>query len=151
VRPSHRGPPAKQLYRYASGFDNFTYSNLSAAPHTLRTITQFGFREGTAGQIVAVGVRKLPRRAIRIVTTHEAERAGLAPQKPEMLRYHTNRGCIAFCLELPDRLAPLIFLPRRIKPGIPVAQLIYCEQMDDFQDNSRGIYLWLLARPILLC
>ena len=63
-----------------------------------------------------------------------------------MLRYHANRGCITFCLELPDRLAPFIFLPRRIKPGIPVAQLIYCERMDDFQDNSRNIYLSLLAR-----
>jgi hypothetical protein len=152
VRPSHRGPPAKELYRYASRFDNFTYSNLSAASHTLKTITQFGFREGTAGQILAVGVRKVPRSAIRIVTTHDAELAGLEPQKAEMLRYHANRGCIAFCLGLPDRLAPLIFLPRRIKPGIPVAQLIYCEQMDDFQDNSRGVYLWLLARgyPALL-
>jgi hypothetical protein len=146
VRPSHRGPPAKELYWYAGKFDNFTYSNLSAASHTLKTITQFGFREKTAGQILAVGVRKGPRRAIRIVTMHDAEQAGLAPQKAEMLRYHANRGCIALCLELPDRLAPLIFLPRRIKNVIPLAQLIYCEQMDDFQDNSRSIYLWLLAQ-----
>jgi hypothetical protein len=146
VRPSHRGPPAKELYRYASRLDHFTYSNLSAAPHTLKTVTQFGFRERTAGQIIAVGVRKGPRRAARLITTQDAERAGLPPQKSEILRYHENRGCIAFCLEIPDRLAPFIFLPRRIKPGIPVAQLIYCERMDDFQDNSRSIYLWLLAR-----
>jgi hypothetical protein len=152
VRPSHRGPPAKELYRYASQFDNLTYSNLSAASHTLKTISQFGFREGTAGQILAVGIRKAPPSAIRIVAIHDAERAGLAPRKAEMLRYHANRGFIAFCLELPDRLAPFIFLPRRIRPGIPVAQLIYCEQMEDFQDNSRSIYLWLLAQgyPALL-
>ncbi|HZT35567.1 MAG TPA: hypothetical protein VFA15_06585, partial [Nitrososphaera sp.] len=76
----------------------------------------------------------------------DAERAGLAPEKAQLLRYHANRGCISFCLELSDRLAPLIFLRRRIKPGLPVAQLIYCERMDDFQDNSRNIYLALLAR-----
>jgi hypothetical protein len=152
VLPPHRGLPAKELYRYACRFDNFTYCNLSPASHTVKIITQFGFRERTAGQILAIGVRKVPRRVVQIVTTHDAERAGLLPQKAEMLRYHANRGCIAFCLELPDRLAPLIFLPRRIKPGIPVAQLIYCEQMDDFQDNSRSIYLRLLARgyPALL-
>ena len=152
VRPSHRGLPAKELYRYATRFDHFTYSNLSAAPHTLKTITQFGFQERTAGQIIAVGVRKVTRRPTRIVTMQDAERAGLSPQKAEMLRYHENQGCIAFCLELPDRLAPFIFLPRRGKLGIPIAQLIYCEQIDDFQDNSRSIFLWLLTRgyPALL-
>jgi hypothetical protein len=152
VRVSHRGPPARRLYRYASSFDNFTFSSLSAVPRTLKALTQLGFRERTVGQILAVGVRKAPRSAVRIVTTRDAERAGLTPQKSEMLRYHASRGCIAFCIELPDRLAPLIFLPRRVKQTFPVAQLIYCEQMDDFQDNSRSIYLWLLARgyPALL-
>lgn len=146
VRPSHRGVPARELYRYASRFDRFTYSNLSPAPHTLKTIKQSGFRERTAGQIIAIGVRASDPRPTQIVSLQDAERAGLTPQKTAMLRYHSNLGCIAFCLELPDRLAPLIFLPRRIKPGLPVAQLIYCEHMDDFQDNSRSIYLSLLAR-----
>lgn len=146
VRPSHRGVPARELYRHASRFDHFTYSNLSPAPHTLKTIAQSGFRERTAGQIIAIGVRAADRRPTQIVSAQDAERAGLTSQKTEMLRYHSNLGCIAFCLELPDRLAPLIFLPRRIKPGIPVAQLIYCEQMNDFQDSSRSVYLWLLAR-----
>lgn len=37
VRPSHRGPAAKELYRHASSFDGPTYSNLSAAAHTIKT------------------------------------------------------------------------------------------------------------------
>lgn len=149
VRPSHRGPPARELYRYATQYSNFTYSNLSAASHTLKTVLQSGFRERTAGQIIAVGIRKTPRKAVRLVYPQDAERAGLTPYKAEMLRYHADQGCIAFCLELADRLVPFIFLPRRIKPGIPVAQLIYCEQSDDFQENSRTIYLSLLARGYL--
>jgi hypothetical protein len=152
VRVSHRGPPARRLYRYASSFDNFTFSSLSAVPRTLKALTQLGFRERTVGQILAVGVRKAPRSAVRIVTTRDAERAGLTPQKSEMLRYHASRGCIAFCIELPNRLAPLIFLPRRVKQTFPVAQLIYCEQIEDFRDNSLSIYLRLLAQgyPALL-
>jgi hypothetical protein len=146
VRPSHRGPPAKELYRHASSFSGFTYSNLSAAAHTLKTITNFGFRESTAGQVLAVGVRKIPGSLRRIVPLHGAASAGLTPDKVALMRYHEGRGCLSFCLELEDRLAPFIFLRRRIKPGIPVAQLIYCERMSDLQENSRSIYFAVLAR-----
>jgi hypothetical protein len=146
VRPSHRGPPAKELYRHASSFDGFTYSNLSAAAHTLKTITRFGFREGTAGQVIGLGLRRGPGAARRMVSTGEAGRAGLPDYKVELLRHHERHGCVAFCLELEDRLAPLIFLPRRLKPGIPVAQLIYCERLGEFQANSRSIFLRLLGK-----
>jgi len=149
VRASHRGGPAKELYRYASSFDGATYSNLSAAPHTLKTITQFGFREGTAGQMIAIGTGSVAGVRCRIVAGADAERVGLAAETGELLGYHAQRGCLALCLELPGRLVPLLFLTRRIKPGIPVAQLIYCERLDDLQDHSRRVYLWLLRRGYL--
>lgn len=146
VRPSHRGPAAKELYRYASSFEGHTFSNLSAAAHTLKTITKFGFREGTAGQIIGIGTRRSPGTPRRVIALKDAPSAGLSAEKLELLRYHQDRGCVVFCLELADRLAPLVFLPRRLALGMPVAQLIYCEAWSDFIDHSRLIYTSLLAR-----
>ena len=146
VRPSHRGPAAKELYRHASSFEGPTYSNLSAAAHTIKTITKFGFREGTAGQIIGIGTRKSPDTPRRALSLKDAQSAGLSAEKLERLQHHQDRGCVVFCLELGDRLAPLIFLPRRVAGGLPVAQLIYCELWSDVIDHSRLISLSLLAR-----
>ena len=63
-----------------------------------------------------------------------------------MMRDHQARGCLTFCLEGNDRLLPFMFLPRRAKGIIPVAQLIYCERLSDFTDNSRAITLEILKR-----
>lgn len=152
VRPSHRGAAAKALYRHATRAEGITFSNLSAAAHTLRTITACGFREGTAGQVLAIGTRRTGARSPRMVATSDAGSAGLAPERAETLRYHEARGCLAFCVELADRLAPLIFLPRRLLFGIPVAQLIYCERSGDLLDHSRAVQRELLRRgfPALL-
>lgn len=146
VRPAYRGPAAKALYRHATSDARVTYSNLSAAANTLKTITSFGFKEGTAGQVLAIGTLQANRPAPRILSSTSAEAAGLSPEKVEMLRYHAAHGCLAFCVEFADRLAPVIFLPRRVKLLIPVAQLIYCEGLSDFLNNSRGLYLELLGR-----
>lgn len=146
VRPSHRGPAAKELYRYASSFEGPTYSNLSAAAHTLKTITRFGFREGTAGQSIGIGTRRSPHTPRRVTPLEATRSSGLSAEKLSMLQYHQDRGCIVFGLELADRLAPLVFLSRRVARGLPVAQLIYCERWSDFTDHSRLIYQSLLAR-----
>jgi hypothetical protein len=139
VRRAQRGPAAKELYRDATNTDGMTFSNLSAAAHTQKTIKQFGFTERTAGQILAVGVARAPGTKRRIVPLRDAERSGLPPERAAMMRYHQARGCLAFCVEANDRLAPLVFLTRRVKPGVPVAQLIYCEQLSDLTENSWAI------------
>ena len=139
VRPTQRGAAAKELYRHATSADGMTFSNLSAAAHTQKTVKRFGFTERTAGQILAVGVSRAPGARRRIVPLSESERSGLPPEQAAMMRYHRARGCLAFCVEVKDRLAPLMFLARRVKPGIPVAQLIYCEQLSDLIENGRAI------------
>jgi hypothetical protein len=63
VQPTLRGSPAKELYRHASRREGITYTNLSAATYTIKTIKSFGFQEWTAGQMVAVGV-KWPRSSL---------------------------------------------------------------------------------------
>ncbi|MGB9116412.1 hypothetical protein [Bradyrhizobium sp.] len=146
VRSTQRGPAAKELYRHATSADGVTFSNLSAAPHTQKTIKEFGFTERTAGQIVGVGVAGARGARRRILPLSEAERAGLAPLRAEMMRDHQTRGCLTFCIEEIDRLAPIMLLPRRVGLGIPVAQLIYCERLSDFVANSWAITLEILKR-----
>ena len=141
VRPSHRGPAAKELYRVATSGEGVTFSNLSAAVHTQRTIKNFGFVERTAGQMVAIGFANSRATKGRIVRLADAERAGLSPERVAMMSDHQAGGCLTFCLATSDRLAPLMFLPRRVKPGIPVAQLIYCERMSDVIENSMAVTL----------
>jgi hypothetical protein len=144
VRSTQRGPAAKELYRHASSADGITFSNLSAAPHTRKAIEKLGFTERTAGQFVGVGVVNRARRSI--LPLREAERAGLDSVRAEMMRDHQRVGCLTFCIEEIGRLAPIMFLPRRVGLGIPVAQLIYCEQLSDLVQNGWAITLEVLKR-----
>jgi hypothetical protein len=146
VRPTLRGAAAFELYRRAANAGDMTFSNLSAAAHTVKTIKKLGFTQWTAGQIAAAGVARSPGARRRIVPLGDAEREGLSPERAAMMRYHQARGCLVFCLEGNERLAPFMFLPRRVKGVIPLAQLIYCERLSDFIDNSRTITLEILKR-----
>lgn len=145
VRPAFRGLAAIELYRYATSADGVTFSNLSAVTRTQKTIKKCGFVERTAGQMIAVGVAH-SRGTKPIISLNDAERAGLSPERAAMMRDHQARGCLTFCLEDHDRLVPFMFLPRRLKPGIPVAQLIYCERLSDLTDNSRTVTWEALKR-----
>ena len=146
VRPTLRGAAAFEFYRRATSTGDMTFSSLSAAAHTLKTIEKLGFTQRTAGQIAAVGVARSRGAKRCIVPLGDAEREGLSPEKAAMMRDHQARGCLTFCLEGNDRLLPFMFLPRRAKGIIPVAQLIYCERLSDFTDNSRAITLEILKR-----
>jgi hypothetical protein len=148
VRPSHRGRAAKALYNHASGRDGVTYTNLSAAAHTIKTITSFGFQEWTTGQMLALGLthRRSPSKGPRILTLDQAKSAGLSDAETQVLSDHASFGCIVFCIELADRLSPFIFLRRRIKSVLPCAQLIYCQSLDDLVAHSRAVWCWLAAR-----
>ena len=50
VQPPFRGPTAKELYRHACCREGITYTNLSPAPHTIKTIRSFGFQDGRQGK-----------------------------------------------------------------------------------------------------
>jgi len=152
VRPSHRGQPAKELYYHASRRDGITYTNLSAATNTIKTITSFGFREWTAGQMIAVGLKR--RRSIgkrlQFLTPDQAKSAGISEAEARVLVDHAAFGCLAFCLETADRLSPFIFMPRQVKHTLSCAQLIYCQSLDDLVAHGRAILFWLAAHGLPL-
>ena len=85
VAPSHRGPAAASLYAHATGDSGVTYSNLSAAPHTLKTITRLGFQEWTAGQVVGIGRGTSPDFS-GIVSVEDATSKGLSAREGRSTR-----------------------------------------------------------------
>jgi len=154
ARPAFRGPPAKELYRHATRRDDVSYTNLSAAPHTIKTITAFGFREWSAGQVIAVSWHNegSSPAAGRVLTTAQAEAAGLSAADGEVLADHERLGCLTLVVETDDGLSPLIFVRRRIKGLVPCAQLIYCRDLREVVDNGRRVGAALARRgfPLLL-
>ena len=147
VHSSHRGPPAKALYGHASSrCENVVYTNLSAAAHTLKTITAIGFREWSAGQLLCIGTQSGEGRT-RIVAAKHARSAGLPDSICRTLVEHEKFGCISFYVESPAKLSPFIFLRRRVKL-LPCAQLIYCESIGDLVSNGRAICAALAMRGL---
>lgn len=151
VAPSHRGPLAKGLYNFASRDEGITYTNLSAATHTLKTIVAFGFEPWTTGQAVGIGRGKTPGFG-GIVTVADADPDAMSASDLKMLRDHQDLGCIALCVRINGRLVPMIFVRRRIRRFIPCAQLIYCEHVRDFLDHSQAInrHLMRAGYPFLI-
>jgi hypothetical protein len=145
VNPDQRGPMAKEIYRLASSTSDTTFSNLSAAPHTIKTITSFGFTEWRAGQVIGIGTGGGRSNRPDILSLKQAVSAGLSDGIAKILFDHQQLNCVVFCLALPNRLAPFIFLRRRVRSFLPVGQLIYCEKLEDFCAHSAAINRHLLG------
>lgn len=139
VRPAYRGAAAIALYRRCMNGAGMTFSDLSSGARTRRMITICGFTEYTAGVAIAIGVGRARGPKRRIVSLSDAARSGLSPERVAMMSYHQARGCLTFCVERSDRLAPLMFMTRSLRTGLRVAQLVYCESLSDLIDNSRAI------------
>lgn len=142
VNQTHRGPIAKELYDRAGGAEHWVTTNLSAAKHTLKTLDRLNFRARSTGQYVALAKRNRSRNSHMLSLT-ESIREGLADCHVTTLQDHVQRGCVVGCLSTPDRLMPLIFLPRRIKRVLTAGQLIYCEDMQHFLAHSGPVFPWL--------
>jgi hypothetical protein len=148
VSPSHRGPRAKELYGCASnGHHRVIYSNLSAARHTIKTITGFGFSPWAAGQFIGVGTG-ISKTKAKAVTLQTAVTSGITGELATKLADHEALGCVVICIALADRIAPFIFLRRKIGRLLPCAQLIYCENFNDFTENSALINCALLVKGL---
>lgn len=153
VQPPFRGPPARELYRYACGRTGVTYTNLSPAPHTLKTIKSFGFEEWTMGQMIAVGLKwdKSSLQKNRIVSS-KIGGVDICPFEKKLLADHENLGCLVLCIDTPNGASPFIFVRRRVKGVIPCAQLIYCRDMTDLVRHGLTISGWLMMHgfPLIL-
>ncbi len=142
VAPSHRGRAAWKFCLHSISEKSVTYTSLSSLPHVFSMIRRAGFVDWTAGQIVGIGRCTAPD-FLGIISVEDAALEEISLRELTVLRDHQEFGCIAFCVRIKDRLAPMIFLPRKVKRIVPCAQLIYCKHLPDFLANSRAINLHL--------
>jgi hypothetical protein len=154
VEPAFR-PYAPLLIARAMRRKDLTYVNVSPAPHTCATIEAQGFERYCNGQQVALPLFKRASPPVSIVPVNRVRR----PEDPtlagefDMLVAHAALGCVClWCISTHDS-HPFIFLPRRIANGlIPVLQLVYCRQPQDFLRLAGpiGRYLAIRGRPLVL-
>lgn len=154
VQRAFRGPPAKELYRHACRREGITYTNLSAAPHTLNTIRSLGFQLWTSGQMAAVGLRwhRSSLQRARILSSSDFRTSEICPAEAKLLADHDSYGCLTFWLDAPNQLCPFIFVRRRVRGVIPCAQLVYCRELGDLIQHGLTISSWLMMRgfPLML-
>ena len=154
VQRPFRGFPARELYRRASRREGITYTNLSAAAHTVKTIESFGFQKWTSGQMAAISLKwnRSSLQKNRILSWNDFGSVELPATEAKLLSDHQSFGCLTFCLATPNYLSPFIFVQRRVRGLIPCAQLIYCRELADLVQNGLAISSWLMMRgfPLML-
>jgi hypothetical protein len=134
VEPAFRSH-ASWLAVRALKHKNVTYVNTSPAPHTRATIEAQGFSRYCNGQLLALPMfsRNSPRIFIQAIgSVARPDNESLAAEF-DLLRTHADFGCICLWGVSAGDIYPFAFLPRRIARSlIPVVQLVYCRDHQDF-------------------
>ena len=133
---------------------DITYLNVTAAPHTRRTIEAQGFTAYSKGVFIAAPILN-PRSTGghgKIVAPDAVPQAAFEPFERELLLDHASYGCVSLWYETAERAYPFVFRPRVVKGCIPCAQLIYCRGLDDFIQFAKplGQFLALRGRPLVI-
>lgn len=152
VQGMYRKGRSRRLYASACQRSDVTYTNFSAAAHTIDAITESGFQLWTSGQMGAV-VLKAPRRSsprAKLLDLDEARAEGLPEQDVSVLVDHEKLGCMAACLRTADRLEPLIFHKARVKGFLPAAELVMCRDREVFSKYGRAVTAGLWRRGYAL-
>jgi hypothetical protein len=101
VQPQYRGTPARELYRRACCRKDVTYTNLSPAQHTIKTIKSLGFQEWTTGQMLAIGLKwhRSSLQKTRILSSSVFGSDEIWPAEANLLTDHTRLGCLTRLLQ----------------------------------------------------
>jgi len=130
-----------------------TYLNVSPAPHTRPIIEAQGFSRYSSGQFLALPALARGSASLRVQDVGEVSR----PADPDLaaefdlLSAHKDLGCVSIWCTSPGGVHPFVFLPRRIaKRMLPVLQLVYCREVQEFVRCARPIGRYLAARGNLV-
>jgi hypothetical protein len=127
---------------------NVTYLNISSAPHTRPIVQAQGYTRYSDGIFVAIPVlsRKPAGIRTRIIAAPAEPAAPFEPYERDLLQEHADYGCVSLWCETPERAHPFVFRTRVIKRVIACAQLIYCNDEQDFVRFARPLGLALAGR-----
>ena len=130
-----------------------TYLNISAAPHTWRTIEVQGFTRYRQGVFVAVPLLSKTARGckVRRVHAHDPEHGDLPHDEIRLTDEHIGYGCLALCCTTGEGVFPFLFRHRRIKRRlVPCLQLIYCRSLEALAQCAGALGRYLALRGLLL-
>jgi hypothetical protein len=126
---------ATALVSQAVNRKDVTYINISAAPHTRRTVELKGFSRYSEGIFVSTpALNSRPRGIAAKVIAGPAACPNAEPEafERELLLDHARYGCLTLWCLTSDRAFPFVFRPRAIKGITVCAQLIYCRDIEHF-------------------
>jgi hypothetical protein len=156
VEPEFR-PYATLFFSKALRYPHVTYINISATPATRAIIKAQGFLQYSKGQFVAFPVlnvwSKSKENRVKIVAGDKNPNARFEPHDLDLLKAHSKYGCICLWCETPERAYPFIFHQRLSKRFLPVVQLVFCRDIQDFVRFALPLGLYLAARgrlPVLI-
>ena len=154
VEPAFRSH-ASWLALRALKHKSVTYVNTSPAPHTRATIEAQGFSRYCNGQLLALPMFSRNSTPIFIQTIGSVARPDNESLAAEfdLLQTHADFGCVCLWGVSGRDIYPFAFLPRRIARGlIPVVQLVYCRDQQDFVRFAGPIGRHLAGRgwPLVL-
>jgi hypothetical protein len=136
-----------------------TYTNISPAVGTWKTIEAQGYRRFSTGAFAGIPALAPPCRHVKVsgiaVPAEGADR--LAPHELRILRDHAQFGCISLVCLTAEGAYPFVFRRRRVSRFLlPCAQLIYCRDLKDLSQFAgplgrflalRGMAWMLVATP----
>lgn len=150
VTPEYRSFAHLFISRILKNKD-FTYVNVSPAPHTLPIITVQGFSRYSDGQFYALATPFARSRDPQV----EVVPAGAPPPRArfetyehDLLKAHAKFGCMSLWCTTPDRAYPFVLRSRVVRGVVPFAQLIYCREIDEFIRFAGPIGRFLASRGI---
>jgi hypothetical protein len=154
VEPAFRSH-ASWLALRALKHKNVTYVNTSPAPHTRATIEAQGFSRYCNGQLLALPMlsRNSPRMTIEVIRSIVRPTDLTLAAEFDLLQRHADLGCVCLWCTTDGHAHPFAFLPRRVARGlIPVVQLVYCRDQQDFVQFAGPIGRYLAVRgwPLVL-
>lgn len=145
VAPNFRAY-ASMLVSKALAHKQVTYINISPAPHTLRILEAQGFTRYSHGVFIAAPIIASPYGAlIKVANSRREPDVSFDPVDQQTLSDHAAFGCISLWCETSDRAYPFVFRRRLVK-GVPCAQMIYCQSVNDFVRFAGPIGRFLAMR-----
>jgi len=151
VEPAFRNY-APLLTKVAQRHKQVTYTNISPAHWTWRTIEAQGFHAYCRGLFFSFPAMSRPAKGMRVEIVPRDAKAvdGLSEADVAILTRHAAYGCLGIvCHAADDRGFPFVLQPKRIKDRIAlplVMQLIYCRDVADYAACAGAIGRFLLRR-----
>jgi hypothetical protein len=133
-----------------------THTNLSPAANVVPIFEALGYKKFCNGLFAVTPSLAAPAGKTRIVRVRDAPNHEnvAATDDLRFLRDHAHFGCVSLWCETPSGNFPFIFRRRFVDglPGIPAAQLIYCDSMKQFVRFAGpiGRYLALRGMPFMI-